>query len=95
MEQRPNSTRDERYASFRQTKNGGGTFIIQAFKCCTSRTMRQLFFRDTGHPLEIIMTGVAKMCRPKAEEHSHRATVTAFILQEICPVFRAHLQQKE
>ncbi len=57
--------------------------------------MRQLFFWDTGHPLEIIMTGVAKMSRPKAEEHSHRATVTTFILQEICPMFRAHLQQKE
>lgn len=57
--------------------------------------MGQLFFRDTGHPLEIIMTGVAKMCRAKAEEHSHRATVTTFVLQEICPMFRAHLQQKE
>lgn len=57
--------------------------------------MRQLFFWDTGHPLEVIMTGIAKMRCPEAEEHSHGATVTAFILQEIGPVFGAHLQQKE
>lgn len=56
--------------------------------------MRQVFFGNTGHPLEIIMTGVAKMCGAKTEEHRHRATVTAFIFQEICAMFRAHLQQK-
>lgn len=81
---------------FQTTQKWWWKVFIKTFKKrFTSRTMGQLFFWDTGHPLEIIMTGVAKMCRAKAEEHSHRATVTTFVLQEICSMFRAHLQQKE
>lgn len=58
----------------------------------TSRTMRQLFFGDTGHSLEVIMTGIAEMCGPKAEKHSDRAAVTAFVLKEVRSMFGAHLQ---
>lgn len=45
--------------------------------------MGQLFLGDTGHPLEVIMAGVAEVCGAKAEENSHRAAVPTFILKEI------------
>ena len=53
--------------------------------------MRKLLFWDTYHPLEVIMTGVAEVCGPKAEEHRHGATVPTFVLQEVCSMFGAHL----
>lgn len=53
--------------------------------------MRQFLFGYTGHSLEVIMAGIAEVCGTKAEEHSHRAAVPAFILQEVCAVLGAHL----
>lgn len=56
--------------------------------------MGQLFLGDTGHPLEVIMAGVAEVCGAKAEENSHRAAVPTFILKEIRAMLRAHLTEK-
>lgn len=55
--------------------------------------MGQLFLGDTGHPLEVVMTGVAEVRGAEAEENSHRAAVPALILQEVRAVFGAHLNQ--
>lgn len=55
--------------------------------------MRQLFFGDTGHSLEVIMTGIAEVCGPKAEKHRNRTAVTAFILKKVCSMFGAHLRK--
>lgn len=53
--------------------------------------MRQLLLGNTGHPLEVIMAGVAEVCGAEAEENSHRAAVPAFVLQEVCAMLGAHL----
>lgn len=53
--------------------------------------MGQFLFGDTGHPLEVIVAGIAEVCGAKAEENSHRAAVPAFILQEVCAMLGAHL----
>lgn len=53
--------------------------------------MGQLLLGDAGHPLEVIVAGVAEVCGAKAEENSHRAAVPAFILQEVCAMLGAHL----
>lgn len=53
--------------------------------------MGKFLLGDTGHPLEVIMAGVAEVCGAKAEENSHWAAVPAFILQEVCAMFGAHL----
>ena len=53
--------------------------------------MGQLLFGDTGHPLEVIMAGVAEVSGAKAEEYSHRAAVPAFILKEVCAMLGTHL----
>ncbi len=55
--------------------------------------MGQFLFGDTGHPLEVIMAGVAEVCGAKAEENSHRAAVPAFIFQEVCAMLGAHLME--
>lgn len=39
------------------------------------------------------MTDVTEVGRPKAEEDGHRAAVSALVLQEVGPVFRAHLNK--
>lgn len=70
------------------TKNNLALLVIKSNTC---RTMGQFLLRDTGHPLEVIMAGIAKVRGAKAEEYSHRAAVPAFILQEICSMLRAHL----
>lgn len=46
--------------------------------------MGQFLLGDTGHPLEVIVAGVAKVCGAKAEENSHGAAVPAFVFKEIC-----------
>lgn len=53
--------------------------------------MGQFLLGDACHSLEVIMAGVAEMCGAKAEKHSHRAAVPAFILQEVCAMLGAHL----
>lgn len=55
--------------------------------------MRQLFFGNTGHSLEVIMTGIAEVCGPKAKKHSNRTAVTAFVFEEVCSMFGTHLQK--
>lgn len=37
----------------------------------TCGTMGQFFFGDTGHPLEVIVAGVAEVCGAKAKENCH------------------------
>lgn len=56
--------------------------------------MGQLLLRDTGHPLEVVVAGVAEVRGAEAEEDSHRAAVPAFVLQEVCAVLGAHLRKK-
>ena len=58
----------------------------------TCRTVGQLLFGDTGHPLEVVVAGVAEVRGAEAEENSHRAAVPTFIFQEVCAVFGAHLE---
>lgn len=53
--------------------------------------MGQFLLGDTGHPLEVIVAGVTEVGGAKAEENSHRAAVTTFILEEVCSVLGAHL----
>ena len=53
--------------------------------------MGQFLLRDTGHPLEVIMAGIAEVCSAKAEENSHGAAVPTFILEEVCAMLGAHL----
>lgn len=65
------------------------SFSIKLLTTC--RTMGQFLLGDTGHPLEVVVAGVAEVCGAKAEENSHRAAVPAFILEEVGPVFGAHL----
>lgn len=57
----------------------------------TCRTMGQFLLRDTSHPLEVVMAGVAEVCGAEAEENSHRAAVPAFILKEVGAMLGAHL----
>lgn len=57
--------------------------------------MGQFLLGDAGHPLEVIVAGVAEVCGAKAEENGHRAAVPAFILQEVGAVLRAHLVTSE
>jgi hypothetical protein len=61
---------------------------------CTCRTVRQLLLGHAGHPLEVIVAGVTEVSGAEAEEHSHRAAVTAFVLQKVCPVLGTHLQME-
>jgi len=64
----------------------------------TCRTMRKLLLGDAGHPLEVVVAGVAEVRGAEAEEHGHRAAVPALVLQEVCAVLGAHLvtsQQEE
>lgn len=51
----------------------------------------QLILGYIGKSLEIVVTCVAKVCGAKAKEHRHGAAVTAFVFQEICAMFGAHL----
>lgn len=44
-----------------------------------------------GDVSEVFVTGVAKVRRAEAEEHGHRATVTALVLQVVGSVTGAHL----
>lgn len=56
--------------------------------------MRKFSLRDISNPLEIVMARIAKVGGSKTKEHSYRATVSTFIFQEICTMFRTHLKKK-
>lgn len=56
--------------------------------------MGQLLFGDTGHPLEVVVAGVAEVCGAEAEENSHGAAVPTFVLEEVCAMLGAHLMGK-
>lgn len=64
---------------------------LQLLAFGTCRTVRQLLLGHTGHLLEVIMAGVTEVSGAEAEENSHRAAVTAFVLQKVCPVLGTHL----
>ena len=58
----------------------------------------QLLTMTTTHKfpsLEVVVTGVAEVGRPEAEEDGHRAAVAALVLQVVRAVLRAHLGLKD
>lgn len=55
--------------------------------------MGQLFLGDAGHPLEVVMAGVAEVRGAEAEENRHGAAVPALVLKEVGAMLGAHLNQ--
>jgi len=64
---------------------------VRACVCPTSRTVGQFLLGDARHPLEVVVTSVAEVCRSEAEEDCHGAAVSTLVLQEVCPVLGTHL----
>lgn len=60
----------------------------------TRRTVWELFFRNAGHSLEIIMTSIAEMCCSKTEKDSHWTAVATLVFQEVSPMLGTHLWPK-
>ena len=64
----------------------------------TTRTCwaaRQVMFGDVGDALKVLVTRVTEVSCAEAEEDSHRAAVTALVLQEISAVLGAHLHNND
>lgn len=51
-------------------------------------------FGNTGDPLEVIVTGVTKMCRAEAEKDSGGAAITALVFEEVGAVPGTHLSSR-
>ena len=58
------------------------------------RALGQLRFGDVGDSLEVVMTQVAEMGRPEAEEDGHRAAIATLVLQVVRAVLGTHLGLK-
>ena len=53
---------------------------LQGFRTGSHGTLRQLRLGHAGEALEVIVAGVAKVGRPKAEVDGHRAAVATLVL---------------
>ena len=66
---------------------------LQGLGTGSYRTLGQLRLADAGEMLEVVMAWVAEVSGTKAEVHSHRATITTLVLQEIIAMLGTHLQE--
>lgn len=70
-------------------------FAFELLRLGTGRAAWKLLFRHIGNSLEVIVAGIAEVCRSKTEEHCHRTAVATLVLEEVCSVFGAHLRPRD